>query len=450
MVMRTLRERRAHRESNDAEALAERLLALSHPLRDAASLDPLLDRIGEARFVLLGEASHGTHEYYAWRDQLTRRLIVEKGFSFVAVEGDWPDCYSVNRYVKGASNAGTDARDALGVFQRWPTWMWANEEIVALVSWLRQHNDALATDQKVGFYGLDVYSLWDSLAAVVEYLKRVDPDAARSAYRAFQCFQPYGEDPQEYARATMLAPASCESEVIALLLEMRRKAPSYQEESREAYFAAEQNALVAVGAEQYYRAMVRGGAESWNVRDRHMADTLTRLMAHHGPHAKAIIWEHNTHIGDARATDMASVGMVNIGQLVRERHGRDGVVLVGFGSHRGSVIAGAAWEAPMERMRVPPARDGSHEAILHAMDGQDRLLLMPAALPDGDLLLEPLGHRAIGVVYDPSRERFGNYVPTILPLRYDAFLYLDETRALRPLRMPVEEHGEPETYPFGV
>jgi erythromycin esterase len=407
----------------------------SRPLRSAADLDPLLERIGDARCVLLGEASHGTHEYYTWRAEISKRLIAEKGFSLIAVEGDWPDCYHVNRFVRG--EFGTDARDVLHAFARWPTWMWANEEVADLADWLRGHN---ARGGSVGFYGLDVYSLWDSLYQVLGYLGKHAPSALPGARRAFGCFEPYGEDAQEYARATRWVDASCEDEVVALLADVRRAA-----KPDEAGFDAEQNALVVRNAERYYRTMVRGGPESWNVRDRHMMDTLDRLVRRHG---KAIVWEHNTHIGDARFTDMAGDGMVNVGQLARERYGAD-TVLVGFGSHRGRVIAGREWDAPMERMEVPPGRVGSWEDVLHRVGPADRLLLFDGA---GDApLARERGHRAIGVVYHPHYESFGNYVPTVLPRRYDAFLFLDRTEALRPLHLPAspEEEEVPETFPSG-
>jgi erythromycin esterase-like protein len=430
--------------------LRTQLRAVTHPLTRAEDLDPLLERIGDARFVLLGEASHGTGEYYTWRALISQRLLEEKGFSFIAVEGDWPDCYPVNRYVKGLRDSGDGAREVLNAFRRWPTWMWANEEIVALAEWLRQHNDDEPAGSRIGFYGLDVYSLWDSLYAVMGYLHKADPSALPAAMRAFRCFEPYGEDVQEYARATRFVPNSCEDAVVALLRELRRKNPEYPGDGREAHFAAEQNAFVLNNAEAYYRAMVRGGPESWNIRDRHMTDTLDRLVAHHGPKSKAIVWEHNTHIGDARFTDMAEGGEVNVGQLVRERHGEEGVVLVGFGSYRGSVIAGREWEAPMERMRVPPAREDSWEAVLHGLAPADKLLLLDRADETRELL-QPRGHRAIGVVYHPEYEQYGNYVPTVLPRRYDAFLFLDETHALHPLHVPAYEEGEvPETYPTGV
>jgi len=425
-------------------------------LRDASDLDPLIDRIGDARYVLLGEASHGTSEYYTWRAELSKRLIREKGFSFVAVEGDWPDCYRVNRYAKNYPSSGATAREVLHAFERWPTWMWANEEIVDLVEWLRRYNDQrrLSEDRRVGFYGLDVYSLWDSMRAVVDYLEHIDPQLAANAKRAYRCFEPYGEDEQEYARATYLVPTSCEDEAVSVLRTLRSRAPEYAQDGREAFFNAEQNAFVAKNAELYYRTMVRAGSASWNVRDHHMVDTLDRLMAHHqqfNPDAKAIVWEHNTHIGDARFTNMASAGMVNVGQLVRQAHDEDGVVLVGFGSHHGTVIAGEEWGAPMRRMSVPDARAGSWEDVMHqALTGDLRaaLLLFDGTVDGGVAALdEPIAHRAIGVVYEPDHERWGNYVPTVVPGRYDAFIFIDETRALSPLHLPVKVGEVPETFP---
>ncbi len=433
----------------DTDELVEEVERIARPMEGPSDLDPLMERIGESHYVLLGEASHGTSEYYRWRAAISRRLILEKGFSFIAVEGDWPDCYLVNRYVKGFPDSGTDAREVLDAFARWPTWMWANEEVVNLAEWLHRHNAGLADGRKVGFYGLDVYSLWDSLYAVLGYLRKADPSALPAAVRAFRCFEPYGEDVQEYARVTVLVPASCEDEVVNLLRELRRNEPRYAADGREDYFAAEQNALVVRNAEAYYRAMVRGGPRSWNIRDRHMTETLERLMSHHGPAARAIVWEHNTHIGDARFTDMADDGMVNVGQLVRERHDDEGVVLVGFGSYRGTVIAGREWEAPMEEMPVPPAHVGSWEDLMHRAGAEDKLLLFGDPLGAGGFV-EERGHRAIGVVYHPERERFGNYVPTVLPRRYDAFCYIDETNALHPLHLRPAPEKVPETYPWGV
>ncbi len=435
------------RDESEEERIARRVRDRARELTSARSLDPLLDAIGDARYVLLGEASHGTSEFYTWRTEISKRLIVEKGFSFIAVEGDWPDCQRVNRYVKGLPDSGGKAEEVLHAFERWPTWLWANREVVELTRWLRRHNETLAYDRRVGFYGLDVYSLHDSMAAVVSYLESVDPEAARGAKRAYACFEPFAGDVHEYARATALVPTSCEEEAISMLRELRAKAGEYAGDDRDAFFDAEQNALVARNAELYYRTMVRGGAAAWNVRDHHMADTLDRLVRHHGPLAKAIVWEHNTHIGDARFTDMARSRMVNVGQLARQAHGDEGVVLVGFATHRGTVIAAEEWGAPMRRMRVPDARDGSWDALLHAARAENFLVLLGDDAPVG--LDEPRGHRAIGVVYDPRTEHWGNYVPTILSRRYDALLFLDETRAVHPLHMAVRIEGEAETWPFG-
>jgi erythromycin esterase len=437
---------------------ADSLRRAAHRLTSPADLDPLLKAVGDARFVLLGEATHGTSEFYTWRAEISKRLILEKGFSFIAVEGDWPDCYHVNRYVKCLPDSGHSAEDVLHAFARWPTWMWANREMVDLTEWLRAHNRDLADVRQVGFFGLDVYSLWDSMAAVVEYLEDIDPVAASAARRAYSCFDPYYDDAQAYAQATALVPTSCEHATNAMLQALRARAPQAREHERDSHFSAEQNALTARNAERYYRAMVRGGASSWNIRDNHMAETLERLMSHHGPQAKAIVWEHNTHIGDARFTDMARHGMVNVGQLVRQRHGEgpgdgDGTIIVGFGTHRGTVIAGEEWEAQMEKLPVPPARPGSWEDTLHlALGGEDALFIFDGT-DDGGIpgLDDPVAHRAIGVVYHPDAERLGNYVPTIVPRRYDAFLFVDESKGVDPLHMPAAVTAEmPETYPSGM
>jgi erythromycin esterase-like protein len=368
----------------DDEKTFDALRAAARPLNDAASLDPLLERIGEARLVLLGEASHGTSEFYSWRHRISERLIREKGFNFIAVEGDWPDCYHVNRYVRGLDGPD-NPRDALKVFERWPTWMWANEEVVDLVHTLEVINDDLRPEDRVGFYGLDVYSLWDSLHAVLGYAHRNAPDALDKVREAYRCFEPF-DDVDEYARAATWGLDGCEDKVAAMLAELRARPRGDARDDPEAAFDAEQNALVVRNAESYYRIMVRGGGESWNVRDRHMAETLDRLLDRHGPQARTIVWEHNTHVGDARATDMARAGMVNVGQLARERYAREDVVIVGFGSHRGSVIAGHRWDAPWETMPVPEARPGSWDDLMHrAFRGEDQLLIFgrnpPSPLP---------------------------------------------------------------------
>lgn len=445
------RRHHSHADPPVSPGLLDSIRVLARPLRTPRDLDPLLDRVGAARCVLLGEATHGTSEFYTWRAEFTKRLVAEKEFSFVAVEGDWPDCYRVNRFVRGDADAGESAGDVLRRFDRWPTWMWANREVAAFVGWLRSHNDGRPDDRKVGFYGLDVYSLWDSLYEVMGYLRRTDGAALEAARRAVRCFEPYGEDAQAYARAARLVPESCEGEVVELLRAVRGRAVAEPADGRDAAFAAEQNALVLKNAETYYRTMVRGRTESWNVRDRHMAETLDRLTAHCGPGSKAVVWEHNTHVGDARFTDMADDGAVNVGQLARERYGERDTVLVGFGTHSGTVVAGAEWEAPPERMRVPGARPDSWEDALHRAAACDSLLVFDRSAAAAGESAEWRGHRAIGVVYEPDAERYGNYVPTVLPRRYDAFLFVDRSRALRPLHVRPREADEvPETYPSGV
>jgi len=420
----------AQETASGDDILADTLKRESETLRNADDLDPLMERIGDARYALLGEASHGTSDYYVWRARISQRLIKEKGFSFVAVEGDWPDLYRVNAYVKNRPGSGRTAYDVLNAFERWPTWMWANWEVVAFVEWLREHNDTLPDADKVGFYGLDVYSLWASLDAVLTYVEREKPALLDVAEQVQTCFEPYAGEEQAYARATLTG-TSCEAEATALLEALRSNQGS---ENPEARFDAKQNAFAIVNAERYYRAMMEDGPESWNLRDHHMADTLDRLVTHHGLEAKAIVWEHNTHIGDARATTMAEQGMVNVGQLVRQRHEGEGVVLVGFGSYRGSVVAARAWGAKMERMRVPEAQTASWEAVFHEAERGDRLLILDDLETSG-AAFETRGHRAIGVTYDPRFESF-NYVPTVLPRRYDAFIYLEKTQALHPMDLP--------------
>ncbi|MGB8193850.1 MAG: erythromycin esterase family protein [Chitinophagaceae bacterium] len=419
------------------------------PLESSRDLDPLMERIGEARIVMLGEASHGTHEYYTWRSRLSKRLIAEKGFDFIAVEGDWPDCYKINRYIKHYGPQQEHAIDVIKLFDRWPTWMWANWEVVALAEWMKQYNSQRQGHERTGFYGLDVYSLWDSLYEIREYLQKTDPALLPDAERAFRCFEPYHHDEgQSYARATRLVPASCEQEVIKVLHSIQSRMQSYDHDVENA-FSTEQNALIAVNAEKYYRSMLEGGAASWNIRDEHMQETLERLLDFHGSTSKAIVWAHNTHIGDASATDMADEGMYNIGELARRHFGRGRVVLVGFGSYTGSVVAGSRWGADMEVMEVPQAMSDSWEEALHETDHVNKMLLMEELRQEPLLTDEVIGHRAIGVVYNPRFEQYGNYVPSRLPLRYDAFIHIDETKALHALDVKADIHKMPETYPFG-
>ncbi len=418
-----------------------------HPFTDNSHLDPLIESIGESQFVLLGEASHGTHEYYTWRAQISKRLIQEKGFKVIAVEGDWPDCYRINRWIKGLDTDEKTITDVLKSFDRWPTWMWANWEIASFASWLRSHNDPLEYDNKTGFYGLDVYSLWDSLDIMVDYLEKEDPETAKLARNAFQCFEPF-KARDSYASVFSSARPGCREHVIKLLKEVRQNLHKYNTEE-EAGLNAEINALVMANAEKYYKAMAGFGEESWNVRDSHMMETLETLVHFHGADTKVIIWEHNTHIGDARATDMADDGLVNVGQLTRELYEEIGVYLVGFGSYSGTVIAGDHWGGPMKIMNVPQAVKGSVEETLHQIDGDNKLLIFKDNKELQDAFSRRTGHRAIGVVYRPDRER-GNYVPSVLSKRYDAFIHLDKTRALHPLKIDPDGHKIPDTYPFGI
>jgi erythromycin esterase len=442
-------------------------------LENSVDLNPLLEQTenNDVQYVLLGEASHGTSEFYSWRSEITKRLIKERGFSFIAVEGDWPDCYNVNNYIKGISGSGKSAYDVLYSFNRWPTWMWANREIVELIEWLREYNKNLSEEQRVGFYGLDVYSLWESMEAVIRYLRKIDPEAVKTAIEAYHCFEPYEKSVEDYARATAFVPESCEDEIIDMLVHLHGKANRYKSDglaSREGYFNAEQNAIVAKNAELYYRKMMQGGTATWNIRDTHMMDTLKRLMEFHGKQAKSIVWAHNTHVGDARYTDMAEAKMVNIGQLVRKHAGDNNALLIGFGTYQGTVIAAKEWGENMERMHVPPAVEGSWDRLIHELsEGRNSLLIFrDYSLGEYNgkrqLIVEEekedpgttikRGQRAIGVVYNPKYEKYGNYVPTDLTRRYDALLYIDNTHALHPLHMPEvkEDKDLPETFPTGL
>jgi erythromycin esterase len=414
----------------------------SWPVNNSADLTPLLENIGDARIVLLGEASHGTHEYYTWRAAISKRLISEKGFNFVAVEGDWPDCYRVNRYVKGFDNQDKPPEEILRSFNRWPTWMWANWEIVSFISWLKKFNIAGSAKIKTGFYGLDVYSLWESMEALIGYLEKNDPPTARIAEKALDCLSGSGMNEQKYAIQSLSEP--CRNEVVNLLKEIRLKASSFNHDP-EAALNTKQNAHIAVEAEKYYSNMVSFDDKTWNIRDKHMMDTLNRLLDFYGPGSKGIVWEHNTHVGDSRYTDMAMSGMYNIGELARKFYPGQTFIL-GFGCYQGTVIAGKEWGAPMKVMKVPDAKQGSVEDLLHKESNLNRLIVFDR-LSDDTKFSRTLPHRAIGVVYDPQRE-FHNYVPSFMSKRYDAFLYFDKTSALHPLHMQPDPDQVPETYPF--
>jgi erythromycin esterase-like protein len=439
-------------------AMLEGMRPYAYPLTGvAADYDALLERIGEARLVLLGEASHGTHEFYRERAEITKQLIAEKAFTAVAVEADWPDAYRVNRYVRG-TGAAESADDGLVGFKRFPTWMWRNVDVLDFVEWLRAHNDAVGGNAGTsGFYGLDLYSLHASIAAVLAYLDKVDPEAAQRARYRYACFEHFGEDPQSYGYASRFnLGASCEDEVIGQLVDLRRRAAEYAARdgrvAADEYFYAEQNARLVKNAEEYYRTMVHGRISSWNLRDRHMAETLEALMSYletQVSHPKVVVWAHNSHLGDARATQMGEAGELNLGQLVRQRYDRD-AVLIGFTTYQGTVTAASTWGGPAEYKRVRPALPDSYEALFHKL-GLPRFLLVLGndALPD---LRQPRLERAIGVIYLPETERLSHYFEARLADQFDAVLHFDTTRAVEPLERTTEwEHERvPETFPSGI
>ncbi len=419
----------------------------TYSLSNSKDLDPLLERIGDARLVLLGEASHGTHEYYTWRSAITRRLIEEKGFNFIAVEGDWPDCYRVNRYIKGYDDQNKKPEEVLKNFNRWPTWMWANWEMVATITWLKEFNSKRAANKRAGFYGLDVYSLWESLEALIVYLKKTDPPTADIAEKVLNCFSASEKNERLYAINSLSA--SCKNEVVQLLKNIRLKASHYNQDP-EAELNTVQNAFVAVEAEKYYRNMVEFDNKTWNIRDNHMMDTLNRILQFHGPDSKTIVWAHNTHVGDARYTNMRKTGMVNVGQLAREQYSENETVIVGFGSHTGSVMAGDDWGSTMQEMEVPAAKTGSIEDYLHKISEDNRLIIFDRSkesLNIDDEFNRFVQHRAIGVVYQPKSEE-NNYVLSHFNRRYDSFIFIDRTTALHPLHIKPDGNQMPETYPF--
>ena len=431
------------------------------PLRrdEISDYDPLLDFIGDARFVLIGDASHGTHEFYRERAQITKRLIMEKGFSAVAVEADFPDANRLNRYVNG-SDVDADAVEAMANFERFPAWMWRNADVLDFIGWLRAHNDELTAKQtKTGFYGLDLYSLHASIDAVLTYLQKIDPEAASRAQERYSCFDHFGKDSQRYGYATGLGIAeSCEAEVVSQLTELhdrsfelvRRDGPVAEDD----FFYAEQNARLVKNAERYYRMMYRNDVSSWNLRDQHMMETLVALDAHlslPGKKAKIVVWEHNSHLGDARATEMGKRGEWNVGQLTRQRYENE-AILIGFTTHSGTVTASTDWGGPAERKQVRPSLTGSYERIFHDT-GLDRfLLLMPHGSHVSEALRSPRLERAIGVIYRPETERQSHYFHTSLSRQFDAVIHIDETRAVEPLERTVKwEEGEVlETFPSGI
>lgn len=436
--------------------LSQAVRESAHPLTgNAQDYNPLMEQIGDARFVLIGEASHGTHDFYQQRAEITKRLIQEKGFTAVAVEADWPDAYRVNRYVRGMSDDPTPA-EALGGFQRFPSWMWRNTDVLDFVNWLREYNDALPQDAtKVGFYGLDLYSLNASIDAVLKYLDQVDPEAAKRARYRYSCFEHFGEDTQSYGYAASFGlMESCQKEAINQLLELQRQTAEYGKKGQgeqEEFFYAQQNARLVKNAEEYYRSMFRGRVSSWNLRDRHMAETLDQLVEHfeqQGKPTKFVVWEHNSHLGDARATDMGAAGELNVGQLVRQRYEKD-TVLIGFSTYTGTVTAASDWGGPTQLKRVRPALLESYEALFHETGLSRFLLNLRKDDPAVQGLRSQRLERAIGVIYLPESERISHYFYARLPEQFDAVIHIDDTRAVEPLDRSIYwEGGEaPETYP---
>jgi erythromycin esterase-like protein/predicted phosphoribosyltransferase len=452
--------RHADRRTSRAAEIPIIRLAVK-PLPDGEpNREALLDLVGDAHFVLLGEASHGTHEFYEQRARMTRWLIEDKGFCAVAAEADWPDAYRVNRYVRGRSDDAT-AEEALRGFERFPTWMWRNEVILDFVGWLREHNDHGRSERaKTGFYGLDLYSLYRSINEVLAYLETVDPLAASRARERYACFDHHGGEAQNYgAAAAFGAGESCERAAVEQLVDLQRHALEYARRdgliAQDEFFYAEQNARTVRDAEQYYRTMFGGQVSSWNLRDRHMVDTLDSLTGHlsrqRGEPAKIVVWAHNSHLGDARATEVAAHGELNVGQLVRERHPGD-CRLIGFTTFTGTVTAADDWDGPAERKRVRPALPGSYERLFHQVDEKAFWIAFGTAPEAAELLRSARLERAIGVIYRPRTERQSHYFRARLPDQFDAVIHIDETRAVEPIERTARwEEGEaPETYPYAV
>jgi protein-L-isoaspartate(D-aspartate) O-methyltransferase len=444
----------AHGHADTSAALVrsvpEMIAEAAEPLPDLG--DPEFaahfDRFADARVVMLGEASHGTSEYYRARDAITRRLVEHHGFSIVAVEADWPDAASIDRFIRHRERR--DGEEA--AFQRFPTWMWRNREVDALIGWMRGHNEGRELAEMAGFYGLDLYNLSSSMRAVIDYLERVDPEAADEARERYACLSPFSREPQAYGRLAMShGYAFCEAGAVEMLAELLGKRLDYSAEDGEEWLDAAANARLVKNAEAYYRAMYRGAEESWNLRDTHMFETLCQLLDAKGPGSKAVVWAHNSHIGNAEHTEMGMVrGELNIGQLVKGRFG-DKAQLIGFGTHSGTVAAASDWDAPMEVKMVRPSLPESYERLCHD-SGVKHFLLDLREGENGQVraaLEEPLLERYIGVIYRPETERWSHYSQAILPRQYDGWVWFDETTAVTPLP-GAERPGEDDTWPFGL
>ncbi|WP_433019484.1 erythromycin esterase family protein [Kribbella sp. CA-294648] len=418
------------------------------PIADLAEpeLGGLLERIGDARLVLLGEASHGTSEFYRVRQRITRELIERAGFDFLAVEADWPDAALIDRYVRAGVSESVESG-----FRRFPQWMWRNTDVLDFVTWLRAHNDQ-DPEHAVSFHGLDLYSLQDSIQRVVKYLDDKDPELGELARERYGCLTPYESNPAAYGKAAVRQRyRACEHDVVAVLHELCRRRDSYRTGRGEEFLDAEQNAAVARDAERYYRAMYYGGEESWNLRDRHMFTTLQALLDFHGPAAKGVIWAHNSHLGDARATAMSARGQLNLGQLVRAKSGI-GSYHIGFGTDHGTVLAAPAWGQEPEVMQVQPGRPGSYEHLFHQADQGAFLLPLRRGHIDAELrrsLCEQRLERAIGVVYRPQTELASHYFDAVLPVQFDEYCWIDETTAVTPLGGATEAPADPR-HPFAA
>jgi erythromycin esterase-like protein len=437
----------------ETTSLAALVRETCEPILDIETdaIDGLLDRIGDARVVLLGEATHGTSEFYRMRARITRELISRRGFRFVAVEADWPDASRVDDYVQGGP-----PRSQLDFvpFERFPTWMWRNEEVHELVEWLRAHN-ARHPQSKAGFHGLDLYSLFTSLAAVLAYLDDVDPAAASVARHRYGALTPWQKDPAAYGRAVLVGRyESSEQAVVAMLRDMLAKRIEYSQHGGARFFDAAQNARLVADAERYYRAMYYSAAASWNLRDSHMEDTLRSLLAFYGPESRGVVWEHNSHVGDAAATEMTVRGEHNVGQLCRAHFRKEELFIVGFGTDHGTVAAASDWDEPMQRMAVRPAHRESYERVCHEADVSAFMLQLrdPTRSVVRDELSAPRLERAIGVVYRPETELASHYFYASLARQFDEYVWFDETRAIHPLaERATPTRGElPDTYPFGL
>lgn len=403
------------------------------PLTPESNLNPLISAAANKKLVMLGEASHGTHEYYLWRDKISRKLVEDHNYNFIAVEGDFASLYELNRYVKNMEGAESSARNVLSKLHRWPTWMWANEEVVALAEWLRKHNDKLPKEKKVGFYGMDVYDEWESKRVVLEILKDLDNNSYKYVQSQYDCFHPHKGDSWKYARAVKGGKESCAQATQTVVDFIRNNRSTFKSLSDDTYFYLLQNAIVVHNAEEFYRESIASeDSVSWNSRVFHMHGTIKDLFSLYGEDSKGIVWAHNTHIGDASYTNMRNFGEKNIGQLSRELFGAENVFLIGFSSYKGKVMAGSSWGARMKEMTIPKAISSSVEAELNKFD-MDSFYLLFDERDREDKGLKAKGHRAVGVVYNPQGDR-RQFVPTIVPLRYDALIFFKETTALHVLK----------------